>query len=127
MKKFALLFLVALSSGLMGCASLLEKDWGLKEEGDGCVSGLTIEIGELGRREPYCVTVVYCGKEGKTRVSEEIYRKLVLGQVVKLKLFSAIMKNESGASGERFCDATYWWWVPDVTDDGYRLITFRQP
>lgn len=127
MRKYALFALVAvLSFGFVGCASPLERDWGMKEEGDGYVSGLTIENGEFGR-EPYCVTIVYCGKEGKARVSEEIYRKLVAGHAVKLKLACAITKNESDAKGERFCDATYWWWVPNVTNDGYRIITFELP
>lgn len=126
MRKIALFAFVAIMSlGFVGCASSLERDWGLKEEGDGYVSGLDVDITDRDR-EPWCVTIVYCGKEGKARVSGEIYEKLVVGHGVKLKLACAITKNESDAKGSRFCDATYWWWVPEVTD-GYRIITFRMP
>lgn len=127
MRKFALLgLIILLSFGFVGCASLLEKDWGLKEEGEGFVSRLAIENGDPGR-EPWCVIIVYCGKETQARVSYEIYRSLAPGHVVKLKLACAIIKNESDAKGERFCDATYWWWTPDVAADEYRIITFRLP
>ncbi len=126
MRKYALFGLIAvLSFGFVGCASSLEKNWGLKEEGDGYVSCLEVELGDRDR-EPWCVTVVYCGKQGKARVSLEVYEKLVVGHSVKLKLACAIMKNESDVKGERFCDATYWWWTPNVTDE-YRIITFRMP
>ena len=126
MRKFVpLVFVVALSFSFAGCVSSLEKNWGLKEEGDGYVSQLMIDNGEVGR-EAYCATIVYCGKEANARVSGEIYEKLVVGRGVKLKLASAMTRNENDANGERFCDATYWWWIPEVTD-GYRLVTFRLP
>ncbi|TSC82615.1 MAG: hypothetical protein G01um101419_533 [Parcubacteria group bacterium Gr01-1014_19] len=125
-KKLALFALVAvLSSGFVGCASSLESDWGLQEEGDGHVSRLEIDIQDLARGA-YCVTIVYCDKEATTRVSGTVYERLVVGQSVKLRLASVIMKNESDVKGERFCDATYWWQVPGVTDGG-RIITFRLP
>lgn len=127
MKKVAMLALVAvLSFGFVGCASSLEKDWGLKEEGEGSVSRLAIDNGDPGR-EPWCVIIVYCGKEAQARVSYEMYRKLTPGQNVKLKLACAITKDETDKKGERFCDATYRWSTPDVAADEYRIITFRLP
>lgn len=125
MRKFALSVLVAVVSfGFVGCASSLERNWGLKEEGLGYISDMKVEKDKHG--DPiYYAKIRYCGKEGTILVTRNTYDKLWLEKKVYLKLIAEANRDE--ASGERIHVATYSWWLTDGSLDRALLVEFKMP
>ncbi len=134
MKKVELLGLMAVVVLVFtGCASSLEKNWGLTEDGKGVISDLKIEIEKTavapnvdGVVRKYEVTLYYCGKTAKSYVSREAFERYYVGQVVELKLLVAITKDKKDEKGDRFCIATYTWLVP-YDGSGVWVTSFNEP
>lgn len=129
MRKFALFALVAaLSFGLVGCVSSLERNWGLKEMGVGTISDLKVEVVKTAddTTRKYLVQISYCGRTGTSYVSRQAFDQLYVGQVVELRLRVAITRNVKDERGDRFCIATYGWVVP-LSGIGEWIASFNEP
>ncbi len=120
------LVLIMVVLGFVGCASSLERNWGLKEEGTGYVSDMKTEKKDDGSAV-YSVKIRYCRKESTVPVSWRTYDKLWLGKVVYLKLFAATYRNEEGNSGDGSCEVIYAWWATDGSFDRALLGKFSMP
>lgn len=127
MKKVALFALVAVVAfGFVGCASSLERNWGLKEEGSGYISDMKVEKNEVGESS-YYVKIRYCGQEATVRVTPRTYDKVWIGEGVYLRLLVAAYRNEKSESGDRSCEATYTWWATDGSLDQALFVEFKMP
>lgn len=89
MRKFAVLFVVAvLSFGFVGCASPVEKQWGMADEGIGYVQELEVEQDEYGDGGTTCTIVI--SYNGRTSEPFHAYGDtlscLEVGDKVKMRL-----------------------------------------